>query len=369
MAVWTEPRFPVGPTLASGPTLSLVALAEALELAGIELDFAATGSGWLRFTWPATLADWPFQLTERVDRLCDDLGDELADQAATAAEAGNGDVPLCGLFGLYDWRIWRVPAPDPDQPITARVERFGKLLEAVLDAQPLSDFLAGETAPPPAFPTTVGERLVAGATEEEAAANLGDLDLFADELVRQIPAAALGTPPLLRFAESAHRWFPDLSATQVLLYAQEMGVLDSLTSIGEQAAAEFQPVARYGDYDLRRDDTDAGHVYDGQARPTAPGDVVPAAGQPGFVAQLRRDLNELGFGPMFKYLATEGLSQAFDLNLEWAVRELQLYARMPNLAHQVVAGGAFYADRLEQVANPAPYAGPVCGVVNAATAS
>ena len=365
VALWVEPRFAVGPEPNAGPTLSLAGLTETLEPGGIELGFAETGSGWLHFTWPARLTDWPFQLTERGDRLRDTLTAELARQAAAAGAPGDGAAPLCGLFGLYNPGTWRVPLPDPGQPISGPVARFGQLLADVLDRTPMPEFLTGETAPPPGYPTTVGERLVAGVTEEEAAANLGDLDLFADDLVMQVPELLLTLPRFESFADSAHRWFPDLSITQLLFYAQDIGALDFLNAIGEQVAAEFPAGAGYGGYDLRRGDKDNGHVYDGHARPLAIGDPVPGAGDRGYVAQLRRDLAELGFGPMFDYSATEGSNQTFDLHLEWAVRELQLYARMPNLARLTAGANAlFYADRLEQVPNPSPYAGPVCGVVN-----
>ena len=362
VALWVEPRFAVGPVPNAGPTLSLAALAETyVPSAGIALEFAATGSGWLRFTWPAALVDWPFQLTERADRLRTDLSADLAGQAAAAGAPGNGAAPLCGLFGLYNRSTWRVPVPDD------AIAGFGGLLEGVIHAK-LDTFLPGETAPPPAYPISIGGRLVADVTEEQAAANLAELDKFAGALRVQIPELLLATPRYRSFADTSLRWFPDLSATQVLFYAQELGVLDFLSAIEEQVAAEFPAGERYGGYDLRRGDTDTGHVYDGHARPFAIGDPVPGAGERGYVAQLRHDLAELGFGPMFEYQAGEPRNRAFDLHLEWAIRELQLYARMPNLA-RVAAGRdpVFYADGLEQVPNPSPYAGPVCGVVNEET--
>jgi hypothetical protein len=60
----------------------------------------------------------------------------------------------------------------------------------------------------------------------------------------------------------------------------------------------------------------------------------------------------------------------FGLGTQWAVREFQIYAKMANVAQEGAPGPSApnrYVDRLSQVANSARYAGPVSGVVNAAT--
>ena len=86
------------------------------------------------------------------------------------------------------------------------------------------------------------------------------------------------------------------------------------------------------------------------------------------MAQLRADLAELGFGPALTYAANEALGQRFSVELELAVRELQISATSPNVAWFGVQGQpTFYADQLASVENQWPYTGPISGVVNAQT--
>lgn len=118
----------------------------------------------------------------------------------------------------------------------------------------------------------------------------------------------------------------------------------------------------YGDFDLQRRDRDS----DG-TRPSVWGGVErgPASpGDPPHVEGLQRDLAKLGFHLVG---AADGV---FGRHTEWAVRELQIYARMPRVAHQDVAHpSSRYVDMLSAVANDLPYGGPVSGVVNAQTRS
>lgn len=80
------------------------------------------------------------------------------------------------------------------------------------------------------------------------------------------------------------------------------------------------------------------------------------------VQLLQQDLAELGFSLVG---TPDGI---FGLHTEWAVRELQLYAKMDNIA-QAVASNPVYADGLIQVPNTNKYSGPISGVVNDETCS
>ena len=77
---------------------------------------------------------------------------------------------------------------------------------------------------------------------------------------------------------------------------QELGLVDFLASI-----APADDV--YGGYDLQVGDLDAGEGgvgaprYGGRSRSADAGDPLPAAGEPGFVAQLRRDSPSSGSAP------------------------------------------------------------------------
>src|SRR5690349_8623943 len=102
----------------------------------------------------------------------------------------------------------------------------------------------------------------------------------------------------------------------------------------------------YGGYNLRRGDRDDQYRYAGVPR-TAPADVIPAPGATPFIEQLQYDLLELGFSLVG---TADGI---FGSMTEWAVREFQIYAKMPFLAQEIPATSsapARYVDRLSQVA-------------------
>jgi subtilisin family serine protease len=127
-----------------------------------------------------------------------------------------------------------------------------------------------------------------------------------------------------------------------------------------QSAEESLPHDRYGGYTLQRGDLDDASRYGGTVRTARGGDNPPSHGITPYITQLRRDLRELGFrmaGPD---------SGSFDRSLEWAVREFQIYSKMPNVAREAATGSgiARYVDRLAQVVNTRRYRGPVSGTVN-----
>lgn len=160
----------------------------------------------------------------------------------------------------------------------------------------------------------------------------------------------------------------------------------------------------YEDHDLQRGDHDGSAansrppVWGGISDPLPPSQSAQTPLAQGgatltvyaHVQQLQRDLRELGF------LMIANPSGVFDRFTEWAVREFQAYARMPQVARlsrsllraltgnpgageaapEVVALGqvanhappvSYYVATLEECVNSARYSGPVCGVVDQAT--
>jgi hypothetical protein len=145
--------------------------------------------------------------------------------------------------------------------------------------------------------------------------------------------------------------------------AEDLATLEGAVQSLRRILREIAPANRYGGYALQRGDRDDASRYEGRVRSAGAGDTLPPAGTTPYVTQLQRDLQELGFrivGPD---------SGAFDRATEWAVRELQIYAKMRNLAQEAAPGVgiARYVDRLTQVVNTQRYPGPVSGVVNADT--
>lgn len=129
-----------------------------------------------------------------------------------------------------------------------------------------------------------------------------------------------------------------------LLRAFEAALTGALNRPGPAATG------RYGPHPLGRDDRDAagtaGAVYGGKSG--LPPDQLPTAA-PGWVKRLNDDLRACGLT-----LAPAG-SGEFTVGTERALRELLVYAQMPNLARrddQAV---------LVPVPNPKPYTGPVTG--------
>ena len=370
VALWLEPRYPAAhPALADGPTLALAGMAGALADESIALDFASLGTGWLRLSWPAgaELPAWPSDLARVVDVLSDALAGELEAQyfaAGAAAESNGGGTPLCGLLSLYDSRTWTEPVPpDPElDELTPLVGQFGDDLSTLLNGGAdvagigLGEFLRAEIAPPPDGPLSTLDRWSLGAGADSRTI-VESLSLCADELVDQSFAVFDDEDAAAEFAATAFRDLDTLPVTTLLMRWQELGVLDFLESIEKAVDVLFAGDA-YGGYDLQRDDSDATFVYGGKQRSAAAGDVVPLPVEAGYVAQLRRDLAELGFGPLVGHTPDEAPVQAFDLLLERAVRELQLYADAQARRGDHRCGPfRFYAERLIRSSIRSPTAG------------
>jgi peptidoglycan hydrolase-like protein with peptidoglycan-binding domain len=117
----------------------------------------------------------------------------------------------------------------------------------------------------------------------------------------------------------------------------------------------------YGGYNLKLKDSDFKCFYEGRNL-SAPTDNIPQPGQTGYVRQLQEDLEKLGF----KLSPTYG---EFDLKTEWAVREFQIYAKMPFVAKLKANAPATkrYVDTLEPTQNTNQYKDYISGVVNQRT--
>jgi hypothetical protein len=95
--------------------------------------------------------------------------------------------------------------------------------------------------------------------------------------------------------------------------------------------------------------------------PDEDGRTANTLATPAPVQSLQRDLAELGFT-----LLRDAEPGEVDRLTRWAIREFQIYARMPLGARQT-RSGATYVEQLEQVRLSHRYEGPVSGVANEAT--
>ena len=370
VGLWLEPRHPIAaPTAAPGGTLALDVVADDFEAEEIDVPRADAGEAWLRLAWaPQSDESWPEDLTVLGQRLADRLAGELVVQREVALAAADDDAaPLCGLLGAYDSRTWLMPAQeDPDEPVTAYAAAFGDRLAALVDGEDFRPFLDSERLPAPEAggerAPSLESRLLDGATDDVRLEIVDELAFLATELEVQTYDEDLTDERALTFGETAVLSMEQLTVTEALLYWQDIGVLDFMTSI-ESAVTEAFGTERYGGWALRKDDQDSLDKYEGQVRAVD----IPGAGVRGWVAQLRADLATLGFGPQFGYRANEGLEATFDIDLERAVREFQIAAAAPGGARyeaRVDEPTPFYADHLVGIDNPDRYEGPISGVVN-----
>jgi peptidoglycan hydrolase-like protein with peptidoglycan-binding domain len=182
------------------------------------------------------------------------------------------------------------------------------------------------------------------------------------------------------------------STTVTVTHKPASGATATATATIVVQAPAVRAMPRYGCHDLRKGDKDRDSAdgnrprWGGVARAAAtvclPAPASPPA-DPRHVRDLQEDLRRLGF------LVVGAPSGEFDRATEWAVREFQIYAKMPRVArvragvdaslrrgaHLVAADLGFdeptglsaYVASLEAVDNDACYGGSVSGVVNAAT--
>jgi hypothetical protein len=375
VALWVEPRYPgTMPAVATGATLRFEDLVPTSST-WIGLDFSNDGTGWLRLSWPASEAGttWDQKLIALVMQLNGALVSALAGQDETARLGGPQTVR--GLLGIYDPVNWALL--DPALPIHETIpvlEEVARAINAIIygvggagGGLGLLEFLRQEIAPAPVKVMTVTKRLEESG-QFEPRDLIEKLSTCADEVVhvctdRTGVLDEEATAERDGFIRTVYRDFSQLTYTQLLMRWHELAAFDILAPIRALAGP-----SDYGGYELRLHDQDGPEpVYGGTARSHANGDRLPRTPELGYVAQLRKDLATLGFGPLFDWSASEPTSAKFEIWLERAVRELQIYGKMPAVARQGEFTGVFYADTLDQVPNDEPYAGPVSGVVDADT--
>lgn len=105
----------------------------------------------------------------------------------------------------------------------------------------------------------------------------------------------------------------------------------------------------YSGLDLHQGDSDSDRIYEGRKRTDVKSNPV---------RQLQNDLRTLGIG-------LGGTPDGgFGFNTECAVREFQIYAKMPKIALQIQGAYLIYGDTLIAVTNTDIYKGDIDGVVN-----
>lgn len=371
-----------------------------------ELGFAPDGAGWLLLPLGGSGATqpWPALLGSAVDAVHEHILDAVEASFADAPRDERG-VPRCGLLGIYHPASWAVveAAPESRRELW---ETYRPLFEAIVEriyARTLGDYeldgrrvagvgvralLERELAWEPVatrFPAGIPAMEADGrhsASDRIAASQPLDASLRArarqatfDELefaevveslqppgVRPIGAPPRSRPVMVSAELRVFTW------TETIMRLHNAGVLDVLSYFGGEDRSA------YGGYDLQRGDSDTARIYAGEERSSEAGDSLPGEGEPGFVAALRADLSTLGFGPLLAQDGTSAAARAvYGPWLECAVREFQIYARMPRLARVRTEAEALertnpgYADTLIQTENPSPYGGPISGVCNRQT--
>jgi hypothetical protein len=283
-----------------------------------------------------------------------DVGFQLFEGVPTTrrygwANSGGGSVQVGRwLFGLLPWTISGSPAvaeADEDTDVTA-VPEWSYKIDYEHHEEPDPVAARGGVVTSVSFPPR-GDRRAALAQYLNATANhrgyMGawgnGKEVVADNNIGEVTFSWPEEGPQQVTQQLWWRLDPD-------------GEAAPLTRLDADMTTDM-----YGDHSLCRGDRDQSGtqpaVYGGTPQPTV-------ANPPTFVKQLQRNLKTLGFD----LVGTDDGS--FGRQVEWAVREFQIYAGMPKLAREkdVAAGPPPYSARLEQVSNPRRYTGPVSGVVN-----
>jgi hypothetical protein len=316
---------------------------------GVGIDFSPTTDGWL--TLPVARTNgWVSGLTNICDKTMALLSTILGDCVAALGDGEAPTRPGCGLLALLDPAGWQ--CGDPAQPATLRDfprTGAGHQLAADVFAQFTDDpaiFLLQEVA----FPLlTANERLGALDSEDSPAARWA-------ALIHDIGGID-GSPG--NIGELRPEFGDLLSWTHMLLWAHELGALDALSAIAAAQSVLRGPVNPYGDYVLRRGDSDRQARWGGQTANAD--DPRPDAGQYGFVRQLQIDLQAVGIR-----LAAAPNGE-FDVLTELALREYEIAARFTHAARRRADAGAAILpeDTLEQVEIPvlSRLTGPILGTL------
>jgi hypothetical protein len=322
--------------------------------AGLTFGFTPTGVGWLTLPVLAGAGDLYARAGPAVDALVGTLrAGIVADHQAS--QPGPSDVPALGLLSMLDPDTWNVSSgselPDPAAwtlygPTLVHLGRSIRDLVLAGDGVGLGTFLAQEASTilaPSTLVSTPAEpdpeairRHSALERLRESAELLGGAgpalppDVQPGQWLAAMYAAlrpGVLHPPLAVAELDLLTW------TEVLMILHSVGVVDFLSYRLAASAGDL-----YGGKNLKIGDTDAE------------------------VGDLQRDLRALGFTMI------EPAESGFGLTTDWAVREFQIYAKMPSTARWL--RDTFpYADGLEQV-DVLPeqrYPGEPTGLVDADT--
>ena len=306
-------------------------------------------------------------IADRLTAVQSPFRDELAARITDAWIDTDWDASTTGLLAALEPDLWTFP--DLTDAEDLRRQAFRRLAEVIAD-----DALAAGTTLEPFLreeavvrfrdaPLSVRDRLT-DLAPDDAADLERDWNTEAQALWTQLHPDA-GRDP---FRAADHR---RLSYCELVFDMLN----ESLISLAgyDPAATE----AAYGGYDLKRGDRDpvagdAQWTYGGA--PIAGPAVAPV---PRHVAELREDLEQIGYGPLADGDPAND-RRTFGAYLESAVREFQVYASMntvarfgtpEELAQRPAVQHPSLATRLVPQENDQPYSGPLCGVLNAETRS
>lgn len=302
---------------------------------------------------------------------------DLATRIMNAWMATDWDVGTTGLLAALQPDLWTFPSLTDDEDLQR--EAFRALGEpiaagALQSAVALLAFLIDEASVRGAtVPPSVRDRLRAAAPDDAEDLERG-WNTEAQALWARVHPDAAHDP----FRAADHR---RLSYSELVFDMLN----ESLVSLAGYSPADGE--GAYGGYDLRRGDKDpraddTGYIYAGQIGVADVTEPLPA-----YVAELRQDLEQIGFGPLADgdlvddpttagNEATDATRKgSFGAYLESAVREFQIYAAMDVVARVGAAGEvpvvkhSSIATGLLPQQNDEFYTGPISGVLNAQTRS
>jgi hypothetical protein len=288
---------------------------------------------------------------------------ELAARIAQTWAADPAGEVTTGLLAALLPDLWTFPLlPDPADFRRQTIKQLGDMVtgDGFTSAAALQAFLLEEAwVRDRANPLSVDQRLTAAVGA--AAANFEQAwHTEAEDLWNRVYPNAATRPP---FRRADHR---RLSFSELVF---------DMFNEGLMTLAGYAPptdTSAYGGFDLQRDDNDPRQqddtwTYEGEQQSLA----EPGGQKPAFIAELRGDLQAIGFGPLAD---GDPVARTFGAYLESAVREFQIYAAMPR-----VARFATPADNLPVVPNPGlvgtligqdndqRYTGPISGALNVET--
>jgi peptidoglycan hydrolase-like protein with peptidoglycan-binding domain len=334
VGLWVGPRTGMGAL--DGPSTAQLALAPVdfgtlwPDATGLNLGFRPTRAGWLILPAVAGTSLYA-QLQPAVEHLIEVLRSGIA-AAYLKSRPGPDDVPGPGLLSMLDPDTWNVSSgsalPDPAAwtaygPTLVQLGRSVRDLVLGAGGIGLDTFLAQETSVDPAPSTLV---------PDQADPDPGPIRRHSVlERLREAADAAGSTPSLVDVQPG--QWLAGMYSALRPLAGAPVGVaeLDLLTwtellmilhSVGVVDFLSARPAPDTGDLYGRRDL----HL----------GDTGPEVGE------LQRDLGALGF------VMIDPAESTFGTTTDWAVREFQIYAKLPTTARWL-RDTVPYADGLERV--------------------